>query len=73
MLGNPAYAGQLHFNRAETKTKRKKDPSEHIIVDVPTIIPQDEFDHAQKLLQVRNPCVSPPRVITDPILLTGLA
>ncbi|MFP3386695.1 zinc ribbon domain-containing protein, partial [Tritonibacter sp. SIMBA_163] len=33
----------------------------------------DEFEAVQSMLKVRNPKVTPPRVVTGPILLTGLA
>ena len=85
MLGNPAYTGKHHFNRVDRRTKRKKDEAEHVIIDVPAIITPDAFDQVQKLpprrLQAaangqpheRDPRVTPPRVVTGPILLTGLA
>ena len=31
------------------------------------------FDRVQALLSRRNPRINPPRVVTGPILLTGLA
>lgn len=31
------------------------------------------FERVQSLLKARNPRVSPPRMVTGPILLTGLA
>ncbi len=44
-----------------------------MIVAVPAIIERDEFEAMQSMLKVRNPKVTPPRVVTGPILLTGLA
>ena len=73
MLGNPAYTGKHRFNRVDRRTKRKKDEAEHVIIDVPAIITPDAFDQVQKLLHERDPRVTPPRVVTGPILLTGLA
>ena len=44
-----------------------------MIVAVPAIIERDEFEAVQSMLKVRNPKVTPPRVVTGPTLLTGLA
>ena len=47
--------------------------SEHIYCDAPAIVGSETFDRVQALLKSRNPRVNPPRVVTGPILLTGLA
>jgi site-specific DNA recombinase len=73
MLGNPAYRGEHRFNRIDRRTKRKKDESEHVAIEVPAIVTPEAFEHVQKLLKERDPRVTPPRVVTGPILLTGLA
>lgn len=73
MLTNSVYVGEWVFNRLESKTKRQKPVSEQIIVPVPPIIERAEFDAVQKTLKSRQPLVTPPRVVTGPILLTGLA
>ena len=41
--------------------------------EVPAIIEPHIFDQVQSLLKARNPRVTPPRIVTGPILLTGLA
>jgi DNA invertase Pin-like site-specific DNA recombinase len=51
----------------------KKSGGETIEVDVPAIIPAKTFDEVQGRLRERNPKKTPPRVVTGPILLTGLA
>ena len=73
LLRNPVYAGRMRFNRAEGRTGRVKDPSEHVFADVPAIIDPAMFERVQRLLKARNPRVTPPRVVTGPILLTWLA
>ena len=73
ILTNTVYVGEWLFNRAESKTGRQKPVAEHITVEVPAIIDRAEFDAVQATLKSRNPRVTPPRVVSGPILLTGLA
>jgi site-specific DNA recombinase len=73
LLTNPVYAGRQRFNVKDSRTYRLKGASEHVYCDAPAIIGQQEFDRTQALLKSRNPRVTPPRVVTGPILLTGLA
>lgn len=73
ILTNTIYAGEWVFNRTEAKTGRQKPAKEHIAIDVPAIIEHAEFDAVQATLKSRNPRVTPPRVVSGPILLTGLA
>jgi site-specific DNA recombinase len=73
LLSNPVYAGRLRFNVKDSRTYRLKRASEHVYCDAPAIISHELFDRVQALLKSRNPRVSPPRVVTGPILLTGLA
>ena len=73
LLTNPVYKGEAHFNRTDSKTRTAKPATEHIIVPVDPIIDLAIFDAVQAQLKARNPRVAPPRVVTGPILLTGLA
>jgi site-specific DNA recombinase len=73
VLTNPVYAGRWRFNKREAKTGRAKAESEVIEIAVPPIIETEVFDKAQASLKARDPRVLPPRVVTGPILLTGLA
>lgn len=73
ILTNPVYVGEWTFNKRESKTLRQKPAAEHIIVAVPPIIERATFDAVQAMLKARNPRVEAPRVVTGPILLTGLA
>lgn len=54
-------------------TGQAKPQSEVIPVSVPAIIDHETFDKVQKTLQAKNLRHSPPRAISGPILLTGLA
>ncbi|MBU3891094.1 recombinase family protein, partial [Methylosinus sp. KRF6] len=73
VLTNPVYAGRWRFNQREAKTGRTKAESEVIEIAVQPIIETAVFDKAQANLKARDPRVLPPRVVTGPILLTGLA
>ncbi|MDF1608272.1 recombinase family protein [Hoeflea sp. YIM 152468] len=73
ILTNRVYIGEWVFNRRDSKTFKDKPVTEHIMVPVPAIIERSEFDNVQQTLRQRNPRVTPPRVTTGPILLTGLA
>jgi site-specific DNA recombinase len=73
ILTNPIYVGRWRFNQREAKTGRAKAENEIIEVAVPAIIERNVFDKVQTSLAARDPRVLPPRVVTGPILLTGLA
>ena len=73
LLTDPLYCGQHRFNRKFNKTGQVKEASEVITTEVPAIIDQATFDQVQASLKARNPQVTAPRVVTGPILLTGLA
>jgi hypothetical protein len=61
------------FNRRDSKTLLEKPKSEQISIAVPAIIDRATFETVAKTLKARDPRVTAPRVVTGPILLTGLA
>lgn len=67
------YKGEFRFNQVAAKTKTAKPEAEHVVVPVEPIIAPAMFDAVQASLRSRNPRVTPPRVVTGPILLTGIA
>ncbi len=73
LLTSRTYVGEHRFNRKVWKTKEAKPESEQIVVPVDPIIEPAIFDAVQARLKSRNPKVTPPRVVTGPILLTGIA
>ena len=73
MLCNTVYAGSMRFNRLEGRSRRRKSDAEQILVQVPAIVDPHVFEAVQTQLQARNPRVTAPRVVTGPVLLTGLA
>ena len=73
MLSNTVYAGVARFNQVDSRTRTRKAVSEHVTTTAPIIIDPSIFERVQSLLKARNPRVTPPRVVSGPILLTGLA
>lgn len=73
LITSPTYKGEYRFNRKVWKTKEDKPESEQVAVPVDPIIDPAAFDAVQASLKSRNPRSTPPRVVTGPILLTGLA
>jgi site-specific DNA recombinase len=73
MLTHPVYGGRMPFNRLEARSRRRKSVSEQVFAKVPAIIEPGVFERVQTLLKERNPRVTPPRMVTGPTLLTGLA
>ncbi|VFU10937.1 Resolvase domain protein [Methylocella tundrae] len=73
ILIRETYKGMHHFNRKVWKTKEAKPEADQIRVAVDPIIDEATFDGVQAMLRAKNPKVTPPRVVTGPILLTGLA
>ncbi len=73
ILTSHTYAGLHHFNRRSSKSGRLKDAADWIAVPVPPLIDEADFDLVQASLAARNPKKAPPRIISSPTLLTGLA
>ncbi len=73
LLTHPVYSGRMRFNRCEARSKRRKSEAEHVFAEVPAIIEPHVFERVQSLLKERNPRVTPPRIVSGPVLLTGLA
>lgn len=73
ILTRTTYKGEHRFNRRVWKTKQVKPESEHVVVPADPIIDAAMFDAVQAMLKAKNPRTMPPRVVTGPILLTGIA
>ena len=73
ILTQETYAGTHWFNIKEAKTGKTRPRSEWVSMDVPSIIERALWDRVQAFLAERNPRKTPPRVVTGPVLLTGLA
>lgn len=73
LITSTTYKGEHRFNCNDSKTRERKPEGEHIVVAVDPIIDAATFDAVQAQLKSRNPKATPPRTVTGPILLTGLA
>ena len=74
LLSHPVYARPHAVQPIRRRAAgRRKSEAEHVFAEVPAIIEPDVFEQVQSLLKARNPRVTPPRMVTGPILLTGLA
>ena len=72
ILTRTTYAGRHRFNTRDHKTKQPKPETEVVEMAVPAIVDPMEFAAVQERLRARNPKVVPPRVVSGPILLTGI-
>lgn len=73
ILTNAVYVGDGVFNVRDSRTLKQKPANEHVTIAVPVIIPREEFEAVAASLRVRNPRTTAPRIVTGPILLTGVA
>ena len=73
ILTSPTYAGVHIFNRKSSRTQQIKPKEEWVYTEVPTIISPEAFELVLTSLAARNPKRTPPRVVSGPTLLTGLA
>jgi len=73
ILTRTTYSGTHFFDQRDSRTGQSKDRAEWVPMQVPIIIEPDVFDRVQATLKARDPTVTPPRVVTGPTLLTGLA
>lgn len=73
IITSPTYKGEYRFNRKVWKTKEIKPEAEQVMAPIDPIIDAATFDAVQAMLKAKNPKVTPPRVVTGPILLTGIA
>jgi len=73
ILTRTTYTGHHYFNKMDSKTRQRRDPSEWVEMTSPVIIPQETFDIVQAMRKQRQPMNTPPRVVNGPTLLTGIA
>ena len=73
LLKNHTYCGTHMFNRRNSKTGEKRSDSECVMVEVPVIVPEEDFDRVQAAMYQRAPRNTPPRVVNGPTMLAGVA
>jgi site-specific DNA recombinase len=61
------------IHKGEYWRNRDSEISEPILIPVPPIISADDFDQVRRTLESRNPKKVPPRTVSSPVLLGGLA
>jgi site-specific DNA recombinase len=72
ILTGTIYKGVHWFNTTNSKTREQRPVEEHVSVEMPVIIETERWERVQSILRSKNPKVSSPKIITGPILLTGL-
>ena len=65
-------SGSTHFNVKDSKTGKKRPPSEWVMVQSDPIIETAAFERARERRRARAPATTPPRLVSSPTLLTGL-
>ena len=73
ILTSATYTGVHTFNRRSSRTGQVKPKEDWIQTTVPALISAEAFDLVRTSLAARNPKKTPPRVVSGPTLLTGLA
>lgn len=73
ILTRRTYSGLHHYNQMDSRRHKARPKEEWVAVQVPAIISEAEFNRVQALLHNRRPSVTPPRITTSEVLLTGLA
>jgi site-specific DNA recombinase len=73
ILKRESYTGTHYHNKTDSRTRKPRPESEWVPISVPKVIEQETFDAVKRTLIARRPKNTPPRVVTGPTLLTGLA
>lgn len=72
VLSGAAYRGEHFYNVIDSRTDKKRPPSEWIAVTVDPIIDAETFELVRQRREGRRPSAVPPRLLSSPVLLTGL-
>ena len=73
VLRRTTYMGTHYFNQTDSRTGERRPREEWVPMVVPAIIDEDTYQSIQARLGERNPRQTPPRVVSGPTLLTGIA
>jgi hypothetical protein len=73
ILGNELYVGRYYFNRKSAKGGNWKPRNEWVLTPVEPILDEEMFLRVVERRQSRNPDRVPPRVVSSPTFLAGLA
>ena len=73
LLKRTAYIGLHHFNKRDSRTQKFRPREEWIEIPIPALVDEQMFYAVQEQLKSRNPRVTPPRIASSSVLLTGIA
>lgn len=73
VLRRTAYMGTHYFNQTDSRTGERRPRAEWVPMAVPAIIDEATFEAVQARLADRNCRRTPPRVVSGPTLLSGIA
>lgn len=73
ILTAETYAGRHWFDRVDSRTGQGKARDQWIASDVPALVSAEQFEQVRESLASRAPARCPPRTVTSPVLLTGIA
>ena len=73
ILTHETYCGVHHYNCTDSRTRKARPREDWIAIQVPPIVSVDTYRAVKALLHERRPSVTPPRISTSDVLLTGLA
>jgi site-specific DNA recombinase len=72
VLSDPVYRGEHYYNVIDARRGTKRPPAEWIPMKVEPIIDAETFERVRQRRADRRPTAVPPRVLSSPVLLTGL-
>jgi site-specific DNA recombinase len=72
ILSSETYQGQLLYNVIDSKSGEKRPPADWIAIPVDPIVDRETFHRARQRREGRRPSAMPSRLVSSPILLTGL-
>lgn len=72
VLSDPLYMGDYYFNVIDSKTGQKRDPSEWVKTEIPSIIDPLKFEQVRLKRESRAPDKISPSVLVSLTLMTGL-
>ena len=72
ILTGTIYKGLHWYNTTCSRTREPRPVEEHVAVEMPAIIETQRWARVQEILRSKNPKISNAKIISGPILLTGL-
>jgi DNA invertase Pin-like site-specific DNA recombinase len=72
LLSDPLYMGDYYFNMRDSKANKQRPPEEWVKTEIPAIIDAATFERVRAIRASRAPGKTPPRLVSNPTLLSGL-